>query len=170
MILFSLIHKYTSFVNLKAISHILNNTSYEIFRIKTRKLKFNNINFSPISGVSRLRCDEKMLPPMLKSLSLSIDDDGDESILFATLPSSGNTFMFVFHQSIRSTSRGSNRSEPYFSSSFLSAFEDEEDCRRSFFVFPFSAFVAFHSADAIKSVKHESKSKRSALAPASSTC
>ena len=112
------------------------------------QLKFNNINFSPVSGVSRLWCGE-MLPPMLKSLSLSIDDGGDESILFAILPSSGNTFMFVFHQSIGATSRGSNCSEQYFSSSFLSAFEDAEDCRRSFFLFPFSAFVAFDSADAI---------------------
>ena len=47
-----------------------------------RKLKFRNINFSPISGERRLLLGVKIFPPMLKIISLSTDDGGEESFSF----------------------------------------------------------------------------------------
>ena len=45
-----------------------------------------------------------MFPPVLKMRSLSTDDGGDESILFAILFSSGKIVLFAFLQSMTSTS------------------------------------------------------------------
>ena len=47
-----------------------------------------------------------MFPPVLKMRSLSTDDGGDESILFAILVSSGNIVLFAFHHSMTSISFG----------------------------------------------------------------
>ena len=99
-----------------------------------------------------------MFPPVLKMRSLSTDDGGDESILFAILFSSGKIVLFAFLQSMTSTSSDCSGKLHHFAisrCSFRASKEVEEDAGLSVLV----GFVSSASA-AIRSFKQESKSNK----------
>ena len=90
---------------------------------------------------------------MLKRRSLSTEDGGEHSILFAVFPSSEIMLRLFFHHLRRSTSRGSSERQQNLSCSLIRVRVDDD--LRTFFFFEV-CFSPFFTAD----VASDDKSSR----------